>query len=170
MISRILLTGATGFVGKQVLNALQQGNSDIVLIVRNDWEKKIKNHNGISKVITTKNLFSESREWWEKACLGVNIVVHLAWYLEPGQYLKSDKNMDCYRGSLRLAEGAANSGVQRIVGIGTCFEYDLSNGLLSINTPLKPMTPYAIAKVALFEKLTKLLLLRYNFLPLYFLN
>ena len=57
MASRILLTGATGFVGQQVLKFLQNGNSDIILIARRNSEKKIKNLSGISRIIITENLF-----------------------------------------------------------------------------------------------------------------
>ena len=158
MASRILLTGATGFVGQQVLKFLQNVNSDIILIVRRNSEKKIKNLIGISRIIITENLFLESEKWWTEACSGVDIVIHLAWYLEPGKYLNSNKNMDCYKGSLSLVNGAIKSKVSRFIGIGTCFEYEQSNNILTINTPLKPLTPYASAKVLLFDQLSKLLL------------
>ena len=158
MTDKILLTGATGFVGKQVLKALQKTNSDITLIVRSNWKEQIENQNCINSIVVTKDIFSESINWWENVCKSIDTIVHLAWYVEPGKYLQSDKNTKCVLGTLNLANGAAISGVSRIVGIGTCFEYDLVGGILSINTPLKPLTPYAIAKVTLFEKLTTLLM------------
>jgi dTDP-6-deoxy-L-talose 4-dehydrogenase (NAD+) len=36
------------------------------------------------------------------------------------------------------------------VGVGTCFEYDLSAGVLSIDTPLCPNSLYGSSKVAAF--------------------
>jgi dTDP-6-deoxy-L-talose 4-dehydrogenase (NAD+) len=45
--------------------------------------------------------------------------------------------------------------VTRIVGIGTCFEYDLTGGMLAIETPLRPLTPYAGAKAAAFMALSQ---------------
>jgi dTDP-6-deoxy-L-talose 4-dehydrogenase (NAD+) len=45
--------------------------------------------------------------------------------------------------------------VRRVVGIGTCFEYDLTTGNLSIETPLLPLTPYAGAKAAVFLGLSQ---------------
>ena len=68
--------------------------------------------------------------------------------------------MDCYQGTLKLSKGALNSGVKRFVGVGTCFEYDLTYGILTINTPLKPLTPYAVAKVAVYQDLSKLFIKR----------
>ena len=81
----------------------------------------------------------------------------VAWYAEPGQYLQSPKNSECLAGTLLLAEGASQAGVRRFVGVGTCFEYDLDLGLLGVDAPLKPTTPYAEAKAAAFTALSRLL-------------
>jgi nucleoside-diphosphate-sugar epimerase len=63
----------------------------------------------------------------------------------------------CLLGTLNLAKGAAIAGVSRIVGVGTCFEYDLSVGMLSTVSPLKPTTPYAASKVATYLSLSQYL-------------
>ena len=47
--------------------------------------------------------------------------------------------------------------MRRFVGIGTCFEYDLSAGRLTVDTPLRPTTPYAAAKAAAFMALSQYL-------------
>jgi len=73
--------------------------------------------------------------------------------------LKSHKNKDCLMGSLNLMKGAINARIRRFIGIGTCFEYDLNYGDLSINTRLNPTTPYAEAKVRLYRILSKFLLM-----------
>ncbi len=53
-----------------------------------------------------------------------------------------------------MAKGLAKAGVRRFIGIGTCFEYDLTSGILTIDTPLKPLSPYADAKAALYLALS----------------
>ena len=58
-------------------------------------------------------------------------------------------------GTLQLTKGAAQSKVRRFIGIGTCFEYDLTNGMLSVQTPLRPLTPYAGSKAAAFMALSQ---------------
>jgi dTDP-6-deoxy-L-talose 4-dehydrogenase (NAD+) len=63
--------------------------------------------------------------------------------------------MDCLIGSLNLAMGAAKAGVSRFVGIGTCLEYDLSSGVITVDTKLNPLSPYAAAKTALFLNLSQ---------------
>ena len=106
-------------------------------------------------MITTFDLFAETEEWWQEQCREIDLVIHAAWYAEPGKYLQASQNMDCLVGSLNLVKGAAKSGVKRFVGIGTCFEYDLTLGVLSVDTPLKPLTPYAAAKAALYLSLSQ---------------
>jgi nucleoside-diphosphate-sugar epimerase len=52
---------------------------------------------------------------------------------------------------------AIASGVKRFVGIGTCYEYDLSGGYLHSDTPLMPATLYGACKASLFLTLAKLM-------------
>ena len=87
-------------------------------------------------------------------------MIHAAWYAEPGQYLESAKNFECLSGTLELAQGAIAAGVRRFVGVGSCFEYDLNVGDLSVVSPLAPATPYALSKVAVFNTLSQSLPLR----------
>ena len=49
------------------------------------------------------------------------------------------------------------AGVRRLVGVGTCFEYDLAQGVLRIDTPLRPQTLYAACKASTFQVLGQLL-------------
>jgi nucleoside-diphosphate-sugar epimerase len=153
----ILLTGATGFVGRQILRALLEREAHVRLVVRNNKQDQLPQTPGVERVITSADIFAESTAWWANACHGVDTIIHTAWYAEPRQYLHSPKNQECLAGTLRLAEGAMAAKIRRFVGIGTCFEYDLSMGTTSIHTPLNPQTPYAEAKTAAFTKLSRLL-------------
>ena len=64
---------------------------------------------------------------------------------------------NAWRERCGLRKAAAEAKVRRFVGIGTCFEYDLSAGHLSVETALRPSTPYAEAKAAAFAELSRLL-------------
>ena len=153
----VLLTGGAGFVGRQVLAALLTRRCRVRLVVRTGGKAAAGPQEDIESTVTTPDLFAESAAWWETACRGVDTVIHVAWYAEPGTYLRSPKNIDCLIGTLQLAKGAAQSRVRRFVGVGTCFEYDLSGGFLSVDAPLAPSTPYAASKAAAFLALSKLL-------------
>jgi nucleoside-diphosphate-sugar epimerase len=157
MNNKFLITGATGFVGRQVLSKLLEKKKDVRIIVRKDKENFLGDINSRAEIVTTDDLFEESVDWWNEQCKNIDTIIHLAWYSEPGKYLLSSKNIECLNGSLNLAKGAINSGVRRFVGIGTCFEYDLNVGRLSIDTPLKPSSPYAAAKAGLYTFLSQLL-------------
>jgi nucleoside-diphosphate-sugar epimerase len=154
-VTRVLLTGASGFVGTQVLRALEADGHSVKAVVR-ERGRLLASRTGI-ETITTPDLFAEDESWWASTCRDVDTVIHCAWYAEPGKYLQSPKNLACLRGTLALADGCAKAGVKRFVGIGTCFEYDLSAGMLSIRTPLRPSTPYAGCKAAAFLALSNTL-------------
>ena len=153
MNKRILITGATGFVGRQVLKHLAVQGVRLTTVVRDGKQETFKENPAIESIVTTPDLFAETAEWWANALRGIDTVIHVAWYAEPGLYLQSSKNLDCLQGTLNLAKGAVKAGVRRFVGVGTCFEYDLSLGMLSVATPLKPLTPYAGSKAAAYMAL-----------------
>jgi nucleoside-diphosphate-sugar epimerase len=153
----VLLTGATGFVGRQVLRALDELDCRIRLVVRDGTQDRLQRTAAIEQVVSSPDIFAESTAWWTDVCRNVDTVIHVAWYAEPGQYLQSPKNQQCLIGTMRLAQGSVKAKVRRFVGIGTCFEYDLSAGYLSVATALKPSTPYARAKADAFTALSTLL-------------
>lgn len=156
-MKRILLTGSTGFVGRQVLRILKNRKVKITIIARDN--KKIIKSNLYKnlKVITTKDLFFESEKWWVSKCKNIDTIIHLAWYAKPVNYQDSLKNIDCLVGSLNIAKGAIKAGVKKFVGIGTCFEYDLAPKLITVKTPLKPTTLYSDTKASLYLSLSHLL-------------
>lgn len=154
---RVLLTGASGFVGRQILKYLAEQDLRVTIVVRNYDEAIFRDCLSIDHVITTPDIFFESTEWWADKLSGIDTVIHAAWYADPGGYLESPKNLDCLLGTLKIAQGAIASGVRRFIGIGTCFEYDLSFGTLSVQTPLRPSSPYAGAKAATYMALSNLL-------------
>ena len=150
-MSTILLTGATGFVGRHILNELQQREHKVIAPVRSNWQARIEIDTRLTQVVETKDLFFEDYDWWCKALDGVDIIVHSAWYADPGSYLVSEKNLDCLSTTVLMAKAAAAAGVKRFVGLGTCLEYEMSNDHpLTTDSPLAPTTPYSAAKVAAF--------------------
>ncbi len=152
---RILITGANGFVGRQIIRSLDSSGVDLIPVMRDGNLHELSGLSNVRKIITSKDLFSEEEVWWEEQCQDIDVVIHAAWYVEAGKYQDSTKNIDCLIGSLRLAKGAAKAGVSRFLGLGTCAEYDTTQGKLTIETPLKPLTTYATTKASLFTILSE---------------
>ena len=153
----ILLTGGAGFVGRHLLERLAVQGVAVRLIVRTPHQSADAAMPGVTSIVTSPDIFAEDVSWWTQACADVDSVIHAAWYAEPGQYLRSDKNLACLTGTLALAQGAVQAGVRRFVGVGTCFEYDLGVGALATSTPLKPATLYAASKAAAYMVLSNYL-------------
>ena len=155
MKDTILLTGSTGFVGAQILKALLEFGLDVRVVVR--CKDKIDLINSVCEIIETKDIFSADKKWWPHVFRGVNTVIHAAWYVEPGEYLDSLKNIDCMVGTLNMAKNAVHCGVKRFVGIGTCLEYQQNRRRrIRSDATLKPISLYASTKASTFMSLDAL--------------
>lgn len=138
----MLITGGTGFLGRQIVRAALEDGRPVRLVTRKRPEHES------AEYIQTKDLFAETQAWWLQALEGVDTVIHAAWYAEPGKCLTSPLNFDCLQGTLALGRACVASKVKRLVGIGTCFEYDLRHSLLDVDSPLRPDTLYAACKAS----------------------
>lgn len=152
----IFVTGAKGFVGRQLVQAVLARQKPLRIVLREGATFAGKLGDS-AEIVETPDLFDVAPEWWTRSLKGIETVVHLAWYAEPGKYLTSPKNIDCLKGTISLAQACIDAGVRRFVGIGTCAEYDLNQGLLRSDSPLKPQTLYAACKASTFQILGQLL-------------
>lgn len=151
----IAITGATGFVGRQIFKALLGSECPIRLIIRKGSRPLPAINTSHIEVMETSDLFSESPERLRRLVKDVDTFVHAAWYTEPGKYLTSPINVDCLSGTLRLAQAFVDCGGRRFVGLGTCFEYNLNQGVLRTDSPLKPLNLYAACKVSAYHVLNQ---------------
>lgn len=149
----VILTGATGFVGRQILADLLERGCSVKAIVRDPSRLHGFSAHGTLTVARTRDLFAEGTGRLEELLDGSEILVHAAWHAEPGEYLTSPLNLACLTGTVHLARAFSAVGGKRFVGIGTCAEYDTSAGLMTIETPLAPNTLYAVCKAAAYQVL-----------------
>lgn len=152
-MKRVVLTGATGFVGRQIHRALTAAGHDVVAVIRPGSEDRLGRHGTAAKTVVSRDLFAESANWWAENLASADAVIHAAWYVEPGKYLDSPRNLDCLAGTLALAQGAVEAGVGHFIGIGTCMEYRLPSTALDISAPLEPSTLYAASKLSVYQML-----------------
>jgi nucleoside-diphosphate-sugar epimerase len=150
-LSVVLVTGASGFVGAQILKQLLKNGHPLRLVARPAAASKLAGLAPDAMIVPCDDVFARSPAWWEQTCDGVDAIIHAAWYVNPADYLDSEKNPACVSGTFKMAQGAAAAGVQHFVGLGTCMEYALPSEQLSIGSPTAPSTVYGACKLALFE-------------------
>lgn len=137
---RVLVTGATGFVGTQVLPLLRARGFEVHAAGRTaPAEPEVRFHAG--------DLLEADERRAVLAAIRPSHLLHLAWYAEPGLYWTSPRNLDWVAASLDLAQGFVASGGVRLVAVGTCAEYAWGGARFhETATPCRPATLYGAAK------------------------
>lgn len=148
-----VVTGATGFVGRQVLRGLLERGFAVRVLVRDPSKLTKEARSGQVEIVQTHDLFSEAPDRLAEMLADADTLIHAAWFADPDEYLTSARNLDCLRGTLDICQTFGRIGGRRIVGIGSCAEYDLSAGVISVDTPLEPSSLYAVSKAAAFQVL-----------------
>lgn len=139
----VLVTGATGFVGRHVVSALLNKGCRVRAVARNAQVAQsmpwIKDVEFISADIHADDL--------DVAALnkGIDALVHLAW---PG--LPNYQGLFHFEQNLfadyRFIKAVVEAGVGQVMVTGTCFEYGMQSGALYESAVAQPTNPYGLAK------------------------
>jgi nucleoside-diphosphate-sugar epimerase len=143
--SKVLITGATGFIGANCIAPLRRIGYRVVATYRNTRPEE---HDGVEwinadllEVGTPQALVRDTRP---------DCLLHLAWYVEPGAAIESPINLQWMESSLALLREFRDAGGKRCVFAGTCYEYDWRYGYCSESlTPVVPNTLYGSVKAGL---------------------
>lgn len=148
---RVLLTGATGVVGRHAGAALERRGYEVHSVAR----RASAGNRGRGRE-HSEDLLEPGAAERLVAAVAPTHLLHLAWYTEPGLYLDSPENGRWLEASERLLRAFAASGGRRAVVAGTCGEYDWGNTharLSEHRTPLAPLGAYGAAKDSLRQAL-----------------
>ncbi|MBK7228197.1 MAG: NAD-dependent epimerase/dehydratase family protein [Ignavibacteriales bacterium] len=149
---KILVTGATGFIGNYVVNKLLKSNHDIIatgisdpINERNNWAGKV---NFIKCDLNSKIDFYN---YFQKP----DSVIHLAWEGLPNykELFHIEKNLP---NNEYFLNNFIKSGLKNLTVSGTCLEYGMLTGCLEESMNVEPHIPYSIAKDTLRKYLVEL--------------
>jgi|ERR1700683_1249301 len=146
---RILVTGATGFIGRHCLPLLAAKDYEVHAVAQR--RPAAPTSSGISWHELDLLTPGSSRELLRR--LRPEYLLHLAWHAVPGEFWESSQNIEWVRASLELLPAFAKNGGRRVVAAGSCAEYEWGGGECKEDeTPLLPRTLYGTAKHA-FERI-----------------
>jgi UDP-glucose 4-epimerase len=114
---RVLVTGATGLIGKAVTKLLLKDGWDIHVLARSGTEGEVPRHARIA--VSTGSLMD--RAVLEKVSRGVDAVIHLAGLL-PGNPVRALAQVNV-EGTANVARACSRSGVPRLVFVSSTSVY-----------------------------------------------
>ena len=150
---KILVTGATGFIGRYLVSLLLQSGHDVTVIVRDidrvkqfSWSEHVE--------IIVADIHKAENRWLAK--IGEqDALIHLAW---PGlpNYQSLFHFEDTLPADYCFVKAMVELGIKQILVTGTCFEYGDQAGSLDESLSTIPNNPYALAKDSLRKFLQSL--------------
>jgi len=144
---KVAVTGASGFIGRHVLNALaERGATKIVAVSRKVFNELPKTARHVALDIADASEADYER-------LGrPDVLLHLAWGGLPN-YLSLHHFERELPAQYHFLRAMVAAGLPSLLVTGTCYEYGMMSGELVEDATLPPSNPYAYAKVALRRQL-----------------
>ena len=147
---KVVLTGATGFVGRHVVQAARARGHAVLALVRDVDAARRLPWLGDTALLQT-DLAAPPADW-TGPMRDADAVIHLAWTGLPNY--KSLAHVETYLPQqIAFLKGVVAAGARRLLVTGTCLEYGMREGELAETLTPAPAVPYAIAKNVLRQYL-----------------
>ena len=144
-MKRLLVTGASGFIGAACLRRLMDEDYDEIHAVNRSGAgaggERVRWH--------AADLRDPAQATALVATVRPSHLLHGAWIATPGVYSQSPENLDWLQGGLALARAFGEQGGERFVGIGSSAEYEPGDTpCREDETPIRPASLYGQCKAA----------------------
>ena len=140
---KILVTGATGFVGQNVIPKLIQQNHEVIATSTDIQKAKTFAWYNDVKYIEC-DYHKEDIDYYRKFDRP-EAVIHLAWKGLPN-YNAPFHVTDNLPVNSKLLKNFVDNDIRKLVVVGTCYEYGMQNGCLAEDLCTNPVTQYGLAK------------------------
>ncbi len=152
---KVLVTGATGFIGNYVVEELLRHNCSVIASSANKqkaeqapWFNKVTyipfDFVDFDPAVNYFTFFDEP-----------DLMIHLAWEGLPNYKSSFHEEINLPR-HLAFLSNLIKNGLNDLTVTGTCFEYGMQEGCLSEDMPTFPTNPYGKAKDTLRKELEQL--------------
>lgn len=169
---KILVTGATGFIGKYVISELLNFKKHLIIATGIEPKEEIKKLGWTENVEYINCDLNEFKQNFFSYFEEPDLLIHLAW-----QGLPNYKDLFHYERNVpsnyNFIKNMIENGLKDLSVIGTCLEYGLIEGILSEETQTNPDTPYGVAKDTLrkyLEQLKKKYTFNFNWIRLFYMH
>jgi UDP-glucose 4-epimerase len=146
---KVLLTGASGFVGSYVLRQLvEQGDAEVAVLLR-DPRGAWRIRDELAKVRVMRGGLEDAKALaGEIRAFAPTHLVHLAWSGVLGRNRNDASQYENVAQAMRLLDLALEAGARHFVGLGSQAEYGPCQARIDERTPTAPTTMYGAAKLA----------------------
>ena len=146
MKKKVLITGGTGFIGRNVVEELIKRGYEVHSLVYPpfapeqdglvQYEMNLMDTDAVAKFLKEHHFEN---------------LIHLAWYVGPKCHVH-ELNLDWTLATLNLLKNFKENGGKRFVGAGTISEYEYKYGyFLEDETPTSPKTLYGESKNSIYK-------------------
>ena len=143
---KILVTGASGYLGQGIVKHLLDNNHSVIAIGRNPEQIDKRARRIAADIFFTDEPYREFGE--------PDVLLHLAW--RDGFVHYSDAHIVDLPKHYKFIKDMIEGGVKKVAVMGSMHEIGFMEGSINDNTPCHPVTPYGISKNMLRE-LTEML-------------
>lgn len=171
---KVLITGATGFVGSHLLELFLNNNYQVQILLRpesNTWRiAHLISHNNINLLYGDLNDIGQSDLKNSINSFEPESIIHLAWQGVGNKDRNDTQQLLNIQQSIELVKLAKGLNVKSFIGLGSQAEYGPCSNIISELQPTLPTTCYGIAKLStslVLQDLCEQFNIRYAWLRLF---